>query len=117
MPWKQPSGRPLWGRAAGFCPATSVLSEYQDAAAVLRQGLTRHPQSADLLEQLARLEYTNLRDYTNAHARFRELLRLRPNHPNREEYTRVFNYLASRVGAATNAPATNAPAPGVGGPR
>ena len=50
-----------------------------------------------MTEQLAYLEYTHLKDMTNAYNHFRRLLVLDPTHPKRDEYTRVIDYLAPRV--------------------
>jgi len=77
--------------------AYGELQQYEKAAETLRQGLQRSPDAPSLLENLACIEYTNLKEITNAYEHFERLLRLIPNHPKREEYTRVINYLAPQL--------------------
>jgi tetratricopeptide (TPR) repeat protein len=81
------------------------LQKYDEAATALREGLARSPDLPDLLENLAYVEYTHLKDLTNAYTHFERLLVLQPNHPKRDEYVRVLNYLAPRVGKKAVEPA------------
>jgi putative inorganic carbon (HCO3(-)) transporter len=81
------------------------LQEYDKSATALRDGLGRFPHNAELLEFLACLEYSKLNDLTNAFEHFQRLLALSPNHPKRDEYNQVINYLAPRVGKAARNPA------------
>ena len=78
--------------------ANLQLQDFASAAAVYRAGLNQFTNSTDMLEKLAYLEYIHLKDPTNACEHFQRLLALQPDHPKREEYTRVINYLAPRVG-------------------
>ena len=66
-----------------------ALAEYDKAAEVLRQGVHQFPNSSDMLEDLANLEYSQLNDATNAAQHFLQLLALRPNHPKRDEYRKI----------------------------
>jgi tetratricopeptide (TPR) repeat protein len=73
------------------------LEKYDEAAEAMRAGLVTMPDSPDLLENLAYLEYTHLKDMTNAYTHFQRLLELQPNHPKQDEYTKVINYLSRRI--------------------
>ena len=90
------------------------LGNYAQSAAAFRAGLQQFPNATNLLDTLAYVEYTHLKDLTNACAHYQRLLALQPNHPQREEYTAVIKYCERRFAPATNAPppalGTNAPA-------
>ena len=78
------------------------LNKYDDAAAVLREGLHQSPRSPELLELLGYLEYARLNDPTNAYEHFTQLLHLVPDHPKRGEYTNAVNFLARRLGKTSS---------------
>ncbi|GEM_PF-3042879 len=78
------------------------LKEFDHAVRVWREGLLRFPESTNLLENLAFVEYTHLRDFTNAYARFQKLLTLNPDHAKRNEYTNVMQYLSRRLFGTPN---------------
>jgi tetratricopeptide (TPR) repeat protein len=73
------------------------LREFEKGAQILRQGLHEFPNSLDLLEPLAQIEYTNLKDESNAFVHLRLILQLNPAHPQRTQYETVINYLSRRV--------------------
>ncbi len=73
------------------------LQQFDKATEVLRDGFQKFPDSVDLLEQLAYLEYTQVKDLTNAYVHLQELLRLSPNHPQRGEYRAAIEYLAPKI--------------------
>jgi len=93
------------------------LGDYPKSAAVLRAGLQQFPDSTNILENLAYVEYAQLKDLTNAGAHFKRLLALQPDHPQRDEYLSVIKYCERRTDPAlprtSNAPpavrGTNAP--------
>jgi O-antigen ligase/tetratricopeptide (TPR) repeat protein len=73
------------------------LGDYEKAALIWREGLPRFPNSVTILENLAFVEYTHLKDLTNAYVHFQRLLTLAPNHPKHDEYAKVVQYLSRTV--------------------
>ncbi len=71
--------------------------EYEQAASVLAAGLKKFPNSTDLLDRLAHVEYTNLKYFAAAHEHFVKLLELRPDHPSRENYATILAFLGQRL--------------------
>ena len=53
--------------------------------AVLGDAVLLYPESTSLLEQLAFIEYSVLKQYATAAPRFRKLLELAPDHPRRND--------------------------------
>lgn len=73
------------------------LQQYQRGAETLRLGLAEFPHSIELLEQLAQLEYSLLKDQTNALHHLQLILQLEPNHPQREQFLVVIKYLTNQT--------------------
>jgi O-antigen ligase len=73
--------------------AHQSLGEFEKAADVLRAGLAQFPDQIDLLELLAYLEYSELKRMPDAYNHFSRLLQLKPDHPKRDEYSKVLDYL------------------------
>jgi tetratricopeptide (TPR) repeat protein len=80
------------------------LRQFDKSAQVLRAGLQSFPNRIEILEQLAHVEYTDLKDYTNALVHLPLLLKLNPNHPQRATYEAAIKYLATQVPNATTNP-------------
>jgi O-antigen ligase len=86
------------------------LKEPQKSVLILREGLLHFPQSADLVQLLAHIEYEDLKDFPGAMAHFQRVLELRPDHPNRSDYQQVIDYVAGRAEEKPKEPASVTPA-------
>jgi tetratricopeptide (TPR) repeat protein len=78
------------------------LRKYQQSAEVFRQGLREFPNRAELVEPLAHVEYTFLKDYSNALPHLQLLLRLAPSHSQRATYQAAVNYVSKQLSASIN---------------
>jgi O-antigen ligase len=90
------------------------LGNYAQSAATFRAGLQQFPNATNLLDTLAYVEYTYLKNLSNAGVHYKRVLALQPDHPQRDEYNAVIKYCERRLTPATNAlpvaRGTNAPA-------
>jgi tetratricopeptide (TPR) repeat protein len=66
---------------------------HADAVSVLEDAVILYPASASLLERLAFIEYSVLKQYEKAAPRFRKLLELSPDHPRRSEIEAALEWL------------------------
>jgi tetratricopeptide (TPR) repeat protein len=78
------------------------LREYRKSAEVLRQGLREFPNRIELAEPLAQVEYTFLKDYSNALPHLELVLKLQPNHPDRATYLAAIRYVSRQLSLNTN---------------
>ena len=71
---------------------------------MLREGLEKFPDAPELLERLAYLEYTHLKQWPDAYVHFHHLLQLKPDHARAAEFQKVIDYLGPRLGGPAAAP-------------
>ena len=84
-------------RALALGMSLTKLKRFQEAAQVYRDALESLGPDADVLERLAFVEYTNLKDYGQALGHYELLLESAPNHPQRDQFERVVGHLRRRV--------------------
>jgi tetratricopeptide (TPR) repeat protein len=81
------------------------LRQYEKSAATFRQGLMEFPRRVELIEPLGHVEYTFLKDYSNALPHFLLMLQLNPHHPERATYVAAINYISNQFSRLPNSTA------------
>jgi tetratricopeptide (TPR) repeat protein len=72
------------------------LQQYQKSVTIFRDGLKEFPRRTELIEPLGHVEYTFLKDYSNALPHFQLMLQLDPNHPQRATYLAAMKYISNQ---------------------
>jgi tetratricopeptide (TPR) repeat protein len=96
---KTPGATPRLIRERAIALGTSLtkLSRFEQAADVYREALPAADTNTDILERVAFIEYTHLKDFPSALAHYEALLAAAPDHPRQAEFRRVAAYLRRRA--------------------